>query len=129
MPNYKAPRRDMQFVLYELLDIENHYSTLRGNGEVDRETIEMILEGGAKFSENELAPLYRSGDEEGCLFEGGEVKTPAGFKAAYETFVADGWPSMASPEAHGGQGLPISLGTVFSEMLGSANWPGPCTLA
>lgn len=122
MPNYKAPRRDMQFVLYELLDIENHYSTLRGNGEVDRETIEMILEGGAKFSENELAPLYRSGDEEGCLFEGGEVKTPAGFKAAYETFVADGWPSMASPEAHGGQGLPISLGTVFSEMLGSANW-------
>jgi alkylation response protein AidB-like acyl-CoA dehydrogenase len=112
----------MQFVLYELLEIEQHYKALRGDEEVNRELIEAILEGGAKFAENELAPLYRSGDEEGCKFESGEVTTPSGFKEAYQKFVEDGWPSLASPEAHGGQGLPTSLGTFFSEMLGAANW-------
>jgi alkylation response protein AidB-like acyl-CoA dehydrogenase len=112
----------MQFVMYELLDVEKHYNELRGDDEVNRELIDAIMEGGAKFSENELAPLYRSGDEEGCTFESGTVTTPTGFKEAYTKFVADGWPSLASPEAYGGQGLPLSLGTFFSEMLGSANW-------
>ena len=122
MPDYKAPLRDIQFVLHEVLDAEGHYKNLRGDDEVNRELIDAIVDEGAKFAQNELAPLNRSGDEEGCGFENGTVTTPAGFKEAYQKYVEGGWPSLAAPLEHGGQGLPNSLGVVMSEMNGTANW-------
>ncbi len=122
MPEYKAPTRDIQFVLHEVLNVEEHYKTVRGDEDVNRELIDAIIEEGAKFCENELAPLNRSGDEEGCTFEDGVVTTPKGFKEAYQKFVEGGWPSLSAPVEHGGQGLPNSLGIVMSEMTGTANW-------
>lgn len=122
MPSYKAPIRDMQFVLYELLNVEDHYQQLLGNDDVNKDLVNQILEEGAKFSENELAPLFRSGDEEECQWNDTEVTTPKGFKEAYQKYVEGGWPSLASPVEHGGQGLPNSLGIVMSEMIGTANW-------
>ena len=122
MPEYKAPVRDIQFVLHELLDVESHFAALRGNDEVNRELVDAIIEEGAKFCENELSPLNRSGDEEGCQFEDGDVKVPKGFKEAYQAYVDGGWPSLSATEVYGGQGLPESLDIVMSEMVGSANW-------
>ena len=122
MPDYKAPRRDMQFVVHEVLNYEEHYKNLRGDEEVNRELIDAIMEEGAKFAENELAPLNRTGDEEGCRFEGGEVSTPKGFKEAYAKYVEGGWPALSAPIEEGGQGLPSSLGIVISEMVDTANW-------
>lgn len=122
MPEYKAPRRDMQFVMHEVLKLEEHYQALRGDEEVNRDLIDAILEEGAKFCENELAPLNRSGDEEGCGFEGGVVTTPKGFKEAYQKYVEGGWPALSASLEDGGQGLPNSLGIVMSEMVGTANW-------
>lgn len=122
MAEYKAPVRDMQFVLYELLDYQTHYESLPGGDNASRDVVEAILEENAKFCENVLAPLNSVGDEEGCLWKDGVVTTPTGFKEAYQQYVEAGWPSMTHSSQYGGQGLPESLGTVLSEMAGSANW-------
>jgi len=122
MSDYKAPLRDIQFVLYELLDYENHCQALPDGEEASRDLIEAILQEGGKFCEQVLAPLNSIGDEQGCRWENGDVTTPEGFKAAYQQYVEAGWPSMNQGTEFGGQGLPESLGTVMSELLGEANW-------
>jgi len=122
MAQYKAPLRDMQFVMHEVLNVENHYKSLPHFAEVDRDLVNSVLETGAQFSENELSPINRSGDEEGCGFDDGVVTTPKGFKEAYAKFVELGLGSLAAPVEQGGQGLPPSLGIAMSEMTGTANW-------
>ncbi|TCM68121.1 hypothetical protein EC844_106104 [Acinetobacter calcoaceticus] len=123
MPQYKAPLRDMQFVLHELLNAEEHYSKLPAfKDNVSRELVDQYLEAAADFCENELSPLNQVGDREGCTWNDGEVTTPTGFKAAYQKYIELGFPSLSVPEEHGGQGLPGSLGTTISEMVGTANW-------
>ncbi len=122
MPTYKAPLRDIQFLMHEWLGAEKHYAHLKGNDETNRELIDAILEEGGKFAENELSPLNQPGDEAGCQFKDGEVTTPKGFKEAYEKFVEGGWPSLSAPEGLGGQDLPNSLNIIMSELIGSANW-------
>jgi len=122
MPLYKAPLRDMQFVLHELLELEKHYQSIPAFAETSRELVDSVLEAGAQFAENELAPLNRSGDEEGCGFDNGVVTTPRGFKEAYAKFVELGFGALAAPVEYGGQGLPPSLGAALAEMNGTANW-------
>ena len=123
MPQYKAPLRDMQFVLHELLNAEQHYSKLPAfQDNVSRELVDQYLEAAADFCENELSPINQIGDREGCTWNDGVVTTPTGFKQAYQKYIELGFPSLSVPEAHGGQGLPGSLATTISEMVGTANW-------
>ena len=106
MPAYKAPLRDIRFLMNEMLDYPAHYQTLTSGQNADAETVDMILEGAADYCENVLSPLNQSGDEEGCTFNNGEVTTPKGFKEAYDQFVMGGWQGLSYPEEFGGQGLP-----------------------
>ncbi len=122
MPDYKAPLRDIRFVRDELLGYEAHYQSLPGCEDATPDMVNAILEEGAKFCEQVLAPLNRVGDTEGCTWTETGVKTPTGFKEAYQQFVEGGWPSLAHDVEHGGQGLPESLGMAMSEMIGEANW-------
>ncbi len=122
MADYKAPLKDLEFVLYDMLDYEQHYASLPGCEEANRELITAIVEEAAKFCENVLAPLNAVGDEHGCDWQDGVVKTPPGFKEAYQQFVEGGWPSINHSVDYGGQGLPESVGTIISEMTGAANW-------
>ena len=122
MPAYKTPLRDIRFLMNEVFDFNSHYQTLSNGEYADKETVDMILEGAADFCENVLSPLNQSGDEEGCYFENGEVKTPKGFKEAYDQFVQGGWQGLSYPEEFGGQNLPMSLNLIKSEMMGTANW-------
>lgn len=123
MPQYKAPLRDMQFVLHELLNAEEHYSKLPVFAEtVSRELVDQYLETAADFCENELSPLNQIGDREGCKWDDGVVTTPTGFKEAYQKYIELGFPSLSAEEQYGGQGLPNSLGITISEMVGTSNW-------
>ena len=119
---YKAPLKDIDFLLNDALDIQKHYQNLPGGEEATPDMIEAILSECAKFCENVLSPLYQSGDAEGCTFKDGKVTTPAGFKDAYQQYVDGGWQSLSHPVEYGGQGLPPSLGVIKSEMIGTANW-------
>ena len=121
MPTYKAPLRDIRFVMDEILDFPAHYAQLPNGEEASPEIIGAILEEGAKFAEEVLTPLNQSGDTEGCQYNDGEVTTPKGFKEAYKQFVEGGWPSMTQDPNYGGQGLPQSLGMVLNEMICSSN--------
>ena len=122
MPTYKAPTRDLQFVLHDVLNVDDLYAALPAFEEVSPDLIDAILEQGAKFCEDVLAPLNESGDEEGCLWSSDGVKTPAGFAQAYAQYVDGGWPSLAADVEYGGQGMPNTLGLCMSELTGTANW-------
>jgi len=122
MLSYKAPIADIKFLLDDVLDYYGHYQQHPQYAEATPDLVEAIMAECAKFSENELLPLNQSGDKQGCQFDNGTVTTPDGFKAAYQQFVAGGWPSLPHPIEYGGQGLPPSLGMVTSEMMGTANW-------
>ncbi len=120
MPEYKAPQRDIKFVMQELLDCEKHYQKL-GYEDASLDMVDAILAEAGKFSEQVVAPLNKSGDEEGCHWNEGEVTTPKGFKEAYQQYVEGGWPTLSQSVEFGGQGLPHSLNTAITEMFSSAN--------
>ena len=84
MPEYKAPLRDINFVINEVLESEKLYQTLPGLEDATADLMSAIIEEGAKFAENELAPLNRIGDEQGCTWTEDGVKTPEGFSEAYQ---------------------------------------------
>lgn len=122
MNTYKAPLKDMKFVMFELLQAEQTYQQL-GFENTDREILDAVLEEAAKFSELVLSPLNNNGDMQGCSFnkDTGKVSTPDGFKQAYQQFVEAGWSGLTASEALGGQNMPESLACVFKEMIDGAN--------
>lgn len=123
MPLYKAPLRDMQFVLYELLNTENNYQQFpKYVDQINIEVVNQYLETAADFCENEIAPLNQSGDQEGCHLNQGIVTTPKGFKEAHQKYAELGFPSLTADPAYGGQGMPTLLRIAISEMLCSSNW-------
>ncbi|QDL54792.1 acyl-CoA dehydrogenase C-terminal domain-containing protein [Rhodoferax aquaticus] len=122
MTTYKAPLRDMRFLMNEVLDYPGHYASLSNGAEATPDMVDAILEGAATLCEEVLAPLNHSGDQEGCHFKDGVVTTPKGFKEAYDQFVQGGWQGLSFPAEYGGQGLPMSFNIFKSEMMGTANW-------
>ena len=121
MAKYKAPLRDMRFVLNEVFEADKLWAAMPATQEVTPDLVDAILEEGAKVTENELFPLNRTGDEEGCQFSDGEVTTPAGFKDAYNLMAESGWMGLGGNPEMGGQGMPKMLTVLFEEMLYSAN--------
>ena len=121
MPNYKVPMKDVLFLFNDVFDMQTLYQQVEGGDQATPDMIEAIFAEGAKFSENELAPLYQSGDE-GCVWDDGVVTTPAGFKEAYKTYIEAGWTSLTGTEDAGGQHLPSSVGLAVTEMITTANW-------
>jgi hypothetical protein len=117
---YRAPLRDIRFVVHEVLDLEQHYQAY-GRDDLNKDLLEGILEEGARFAESVLAPTNRVGDEHGLRFEAGQVFTPPGFKEAYKRYCEDGWITMTADPQWGGQGLPAGFALAFSEMLLSGN--------
>jgi alkylation response protein AidB-like acyl-CoA dehydrogenase len=120
MPVYTAPLDNIRFVLHDVLKVES-LSALPGYEEVSTELIDQILEEGAKICQEVLFPLNQFGDKEGCIFENGMVRTPSGFKEAYQTFSEGGWCGLAADPQYGGMGMPATLNCVLQEMICSAN--------
>ena len=120
MATYTAPLRDIRFCLHELHD-SSALSALPGLEQATPDLMDAVIEEAAKLAQEVLFPLNLSGDKEGCTYENGVVRTPAGFKDAYNQLTEGGWTSLACDPAYGGQGMPMLLSTVFEEIVSSAN--------
>nr|WP_298144522.1 acyl-CoA dehydrogenase C-terminal domain-containing protein [uncultured Pseudomonas sp.] len=122
MADYKAPLRDMRFVLNEVFEVSKLWTQLPALAEVvDEDTANAILEEAGKITAGIVAPLNRSGDEEGCSWEGGAVKTPDGFPAAYQAYAEGGWVGVGGDPQFGGMGMPKVISAQVEEMVNSAN--------
>lgn len=123
MAEYKAPLRDMNFVLNEVFEAEKLWASLPGlEGVIDPETANAILEEGAKVTAEVIAPLNRESDEHGSKWNDGEVTAPEGFKEAYQTFCEGGWNGLDGNPELGGMGMPKTLTAQFGEMLQSSGF-------
>ena len=121
MPSYKAPVDDVLFLMNDVFHVER-YSNLPGFSDASPDIVEAILGEAAKYCEQVLTPLNRTGDKEGCKRrDDGSVITPKGFKEAYKQIVEGGWIGISAPVEFGGQGLPITLTQLVNEFLCSAN--------
>jgi alkylation response protein AidB-like acyl-CoA dehydrogenase len=122
MPHYTAPLRDMRFVLFELLRVQDEVQALPPHAALDIETIDAVLEEAAKFAQQVAHPLNGVGDREGCRIDAdGNVTTPTGFREAYRQWIDAGWPALGCDPAYGGQGLPVFVNNRLYEMMNSAN--------
>ena len=119
MPSYNAPVKDMQFVLHNLLKVSS--SDIPGYADLEAEFTAAVLEEAGKLTSEVLAPLNAVGDVEGCKLENGVVRTPTGFKAAFDQVREGGWTGLDMPEQYGGQGMPYVMGTAIGEMFSAAN--------
>ncbi len=119
MPSYTAPLKDYQFVLHDLLKVSEQ--DVPGYADLDRDFTGAVLEEAGKISSDVLSPLNVVGDTMGCVLENGVVRTPTGFKAAFDQVREGGWTGMDVPEQYGGQGLPYIMHTAAQEPMVSAN--------
>ncbi|MEO1679411.1 MAG: acyl-CoA dehydrogenase [Pseudomonadota bacterium] len=119
MPHYTAPVKDIQFVLHDVLGVET--ADIPGYDELERDFTTAVLEEAGKVAEQVLAPLNVVGDEQGCTLENGVVRTPEGFKGAYDQVAEGGWIGLSADPEFGGQGMPYMLHTAVGEMFVSAN--------
>ncbi|MEE3923223.1 acyl-CoA dehydrogenase C-terminal domain-containing protein [Pseudomonas viridiflava] len=122
MADYKAPLRDMRFVLNEVFEVSKLWAQLPALAEtIDAETVDAILEEAGKVTSKTIAPLSRNGDEEGCHWKDTVVTTPAGFPEAYRTYAEGGWVGVGGNPDFGGMGMPKVVSAQVEEMLNSAS--------
>ena len=120
MPSYTAPVKDMMFLFEKLRDNKN-YNELEKYNEVSADLVKDILEEAAKINQNLILPLAKAGDENPAILENGVVRTPPGYKEAYQKYIEDGWTSLSCDPKYGGQGMPKTVSAFFDEMLSSAS--------
>ena len=120
MSTYMAPLRDMRFVMTELAGI-GELSALPGFEDVTPELAEAVLDEAAKLATEVLAPLNKSGDEQGARLTKDGVVAADGFAKAYRQFIAGGWSGLSGDPEFGGQGLPELLQAATVEMWNSSN--------
>ena len=120
MSDYRAPVKDMRFVMDELAGFKA-LSQMPAYEEATPDVADAILDEAARFTSEVLAPLNRVGDKQGCRMNDNGVTTPPGWKEAYKAFCEAGWNGIVLPAEFGGQGLPDTLGVAVKEMVCSAN--------
>jgi alkylation response protein AidB-like acyl-CoA dehydrogenase len=119
MSVYKAPLQDMEFIFNEVLQVQD--SEIPGYQDLDNEVLKSIFNEAGKICSDILFPLNQVGDNQGCSLENGIVRTPKGFKEAFNKIREDGWTTIDCDTKYGGQGLPYILGTAIGEMMASSN--------
>ena len=119
MPSYSAPVKDMQFLMHEVFNIAQ--MDIPGYAELEPDFTAAVLEEAGKIASNVLTPLNAVGDAEGCRLENGMVRTPTGFKEAFDQMREGGWPGLDMPSEYGGQDMPHVIGTAVGEMFSAAN--------
>ncbi|WP_300584988.1 acyl-CoA dehydrogenase C-terminal domain-containing protein [Marivita sp.] len=119
MPSYTAPLKDMQFILHDVLNASEQ--DIPGYAELDRDFTGAVIEEAGKLASDVLMPLNAVGDTEGCVLENGVVRTPKGFKEAFDMMRDGGWTALDCDPEYGGQGLPYLMHTAAQEPFVSSN--------
>ncbi|HRD83939.1 MAG TPA: acyl-CoA dehydrogenase [Rubrivivax sp.] len=118
--SYRAPLKDMMFVLQELAGLDA-VASLPGYEDAGADTACAVLEECAKLCEGVIAPLNWEGDRYPSSFHDGKVTATPGFKDAFRQFAQGGWQGLQHPAEFGGQGLPKLIHSACAEMVHSAN--------
>ncbi|NOY26536.1 MAG: acyl-CoA dehydrogenase [Oligoflexia bacterium] len=120
--DYTADIRDIQFVLFEQLKLEEQLAAFPRYADFDRDMYQAMLDEGYKLATNVVAPINAKGDEIGCsLDDQGNVTTPPGYKAAWDTLAQGGWFALAAPPEFGGMGLPLVIDAMINELFTGAS--------
>mgnify|MGYP000197491620 FL=1 len=119
MTRYTAPTKDLQFIIHDVLKATE--SGIPGYDELEADFTSAILEEAGKICSDVLHPLNAVGDKEGCTLENGVVRTPTGFKAAFDQVREGGWTGLDMPEQYGGQNMPAIMGTAVGELFSASN--------
>ena len=117
---YAAPVKQIRFALDSIAELPSLY----GNSafpDLSADVVDAVLEESGRFAGAVLAPLNRTGDQDGARLENGKVTLPRGFADAYRAFVAAGWNGITGSGEFGGQGLPHLVGLAVQELWQSAN--------
>ena len=117
---YRAPVREVRFVLEELLGAQRLAASAQLR-DYSNELAQSVLEEAARFAENVLEPLNRPGDVHGARWTENGVVTAPGFREAYRQFVEGGWPALGAFPEFGGERTPRVLNSAVAEFWGSAN--------
>ena len=117
---YRAPVKDMLFVMKELANIDA-VAKLPGFEDAGYDTAQAVLEECAKLNEAVVAPLNWEGDLHPSSFSGGQVTATPGFKEAFAQYTQGGWQGLHHPTDFGGQGLPKLIHAACQEMVNAAN--------
>ncbi|MDB2552958.1 acyl-CoA dehydrogenase C-terminal domain-containing protein [Gammaproteobacteria bacterium] len=121
MPTYRAPRQDIDFLLNDVFQADQLFSSMPGTQDASVDLTSAIVDEAAKIAEGLLAPINHSGDQEGCRYDDGVVTTPKGFQQAYNAYAEGGWAGLTGETAYGGQGMPKTLSALIEEMSFAAN--------
>jgi len=121
MLEYQAPERDIEFLLFELYDVQEIWSEIPAFSEIEPDLARAVIMEGGRLAAQVMAPLNQAGDEAGCTWENGAVTTPPGFKAAYDEMAGGGWLGLAGNPEFEGQGMPKMLGCLVEEMFWASN--------
>ncbi len=119
MATYKAPLREIEFVLHDVLDA-GQLAKLPGYADATRDTLDGLIGEAARLVEERLAPL-NAGADAGCHWQDGAVTTPPGFKEFYKLYSDGGWIGVSNPAEYGGLGLPYVAAKVVEELECSAS--------
>ena len=121
MPTYRAPRQDIDFLLNDVFQADQLFSSMPGTQDASVDLTSAIVDEATKIAEGLLAPINQSGDQEGCRYDDGVVTTPKGFQQAYNAYAEGGWAGLTGETAYGGQGMPKTLSALIEEMSFAAN--------
>ena len=121
MLEYRAPERDLEFLLFDLFRVRDEWRDIPDFAEFTDDLVRAVVSEGGRVASEVMAPLNQAGDLEGCHWQDGEVTAPAGFKAAYEQLAQGGWLGISGNPRYGGQGMPKLLGCLLEEMFWGAN--------
>ena len=119
MPVYNAPTKDMAFVLHEVLKTQD--LSIEGYEDLSADFTSQVLDEAGKLARDVFQPVNASGDQEGCTLENGVIRTPAGFKEAFNKYREGGWNGLDCDPEYGGQGMPYVLHTAIGEIFCAAN--------
>ena len=120
MSHYRTNLRDIEFNLFEFLNVDDHYGTPPFDA-FDRDTAMDALREVERLTTNEFAASFADADRNEPELVDGEIVLPDSVKASLDAFFDGGWHLLGIDQGLDGYGAPDSLRWAAGEMFVGAN--------